>query len=356
MSKIRIDLNVKLDNRTDLAEHYTPGVGKIVEILSLDPNRSFDLTYRGDFVSILSNGSSVLGYGDLGPIPMMPVLEGKSLILRKFGRVNPIPIAIRGTYRDIYDVAMKIQDNYSLIMVEDVKGPDCIELHDMLNRDLQIPVFNDDMFGSTIAVLSILKRALLRLNKSNPRVVLLGAGAAGLTVAKYIRLIGVRDLVVFDSKGSLNENREDLNQYKLEIAKMYKVPEISLNEALTGADVFIGFSKGNIINRSHIDMMNNDAIVFALANPIPEIGEEEAKSSKKIGVYANGRSDNKNQINNALVFPSVVSYMALKQVKLDDKLITRAIDAIVSYNASTLVPDIFDLRFHNYLFDQLINK
>lgn len=353
MSKIKIELNVSLNNKQDLSEHYTPGVGKIVEELSKDRSKVYDLTYRRDFVSILSNGSSVLGYGNLGPIPMMPVLEGKSIILRKFGKVNPIPLAIRGSYRDIYEIALKIQDNYSLIMIEDVAGPDCIELHEMLNRDLEIPTFNDDMFGSAIITLATLKKAIRMVDKKDPKVIVYGAGAAGLTVSKYLKTIGIDKVVVFDSKGSLSKNRNDLNQYKKEIAEMYDIRDISLRDAFREADVFIGFSKGNVINREHVMLMNRDAIIFALANPVPEIDEREAMSAGNVKIYANGRSDNRNQINNSLVFPSLVSYMALKRVKLDDRLIGRAIEIIYNYNTDKLVPDMFDMRFHEYLFQSL---
>ncbi|MCS7122387.1 MAG: NAD-dependent malic enzyme [Candidatus Micrarchaeota archaeon] len=353
MSKIRIELNVSLNSREDLSLHYTPGVGKIVEELSRDRSKVFDLTYRGDFVAILSNGTSVLGYGNLGPVPMMPVLEGKSLILRRFGRVNPIPISIRGNHRDIYDIAMRIQDNYSLIMIEDVAGPECIELHEMLNRDLEIPTFNDDMFGSAIITLSTLKRAIHILGKDDPKVIVYGAGAAGLTVSKYLRAIQINRVIVFDSKGSLSKSRTDMNEYKKEIAEMYDIKDVSLKEALKGADVFIGFSRGNVIHRDHVRLMNRDAVVFALANPIPEIDEREAMSAGNVRIYANGRSDNKNQINNSLVFPSLVSYMALRRVKLDDRLIERAIDIIYRYNTDRLVPDMFDMGFHEYLFRSL---
>ena len=347
--KLEVRGRVSLSSREDLAKHYTPGVGELVKALDNEPKRARELTLKGDSVAIISNGSAVLGFGNLGPIPMLPVLEGKGLILKEFSGLNPFPLAVEGEVPAVVDVAKAVAPTFGAIMVEDVKSPECFYVQQELTG-IGVPVFNDDMYGSAIVTGAALKNALRQVGKDNPRIVILGAGAAGLTTAMLLHKLGFRDVYVFDSKGLLHEDREDLHVYKKKVAFLFQKKPISFEEAIEGADVFIGFSKGGLLKKEHVERMR-EPIVFAMANPVPEISKEEALAARAV-VYANGRSDCEKQINNAVAFPGIMKGLVEGRAEVfKEDYLPPIVDFIAEYahKQGRLVPDIFDRAFHREL-------
>ncbi len=359
--KIKISTRVCLNDREDLATHYTPGIGKVVKAIAENPEKAYEYTLKKDSIAIISNGSAILGFGNLGPKPMIPVLEGKALILKRFGRVNPFPLALNANKEELIKAAKMLEPMFSLIMVEDVKAPDSFEIQKELEESLNIPVFNDDMYGTATVTSAALLNALKLVNKENPKIVMLGAGAAGLSVAKLFYELGFKDVWIFDSKGLLSIDRKDLNPYKKEVALLFnKKGDLSLRDALKGADVFVGFSKGNLLTAEDVKLMNDKAIVFALANPVPEISKEEASKAPNVYIYANGRSDCKNQINNSLAFPGIITGLVeSKTKKFYYSILKDAAQFIAQYHSpkpDNLLPDMFDRTFHNALADFIKTK
>ncbi len=350
--KLEVRGKVSLRSREDLAEHYTPGVGRLVKAIAEDKGRAWDLTIKGESVAIISNGSAVLGFGNLGPLPMLPVLEGKGLILKEFSGLNPFPLAVDGEAPEVVEVAKAVAPTFAAIMVEDVKSPECFYVQQELTG-IGVPVFNDDMYGSAIVSSAALLNALERAGKGKEaKIVIVGAGAAGLTTAMVLHRLGFRDVWVFDSKGLLHEDREDLHVYKKKVAFLFRKRPTTLREALRGADVFIGFSKGEILRTEDVKEMADKAIVFAMANPVPEISKEEALKAGNVSVYANGRSDCEEQINNAVAFPGIMKGLVDGRAKaFKEDYIPPIVEFIASYarERGRLVPDIFDRHFHGKL-------
>ncbi|NPA22565.1 MAG: NADP-dependent malic enzyme [Candidatus Micrarchaeota archaeon] len=357
--KIKISTRVCLNDREDLATHYTPGIGEVVKAIANDPEKASEYTLKRDSIAIISNGSAILGLGNLGPKPMLPVLEGKALILKRFGRVNPFPLALKADKEELIKAAHMFAPTFALIMVEDVKAPDSFEIQERLEKELEIPAFNDDMYGTAVVTGAALLNALKLVKKENPKIVMLGAGAAGLSVARLLYDLGFKDVWIFDSKGVLTPERQDLNPQKRKIAELFNKPPIEFKEALKGADVFLGFSKGNLLTAEDIKLMNKDAIIFALANPVPEISKEEAFKAPNVAIYANGRSDCKNQINNSIAFPGIITgIVEAKAKRFTPKVLPDIARFIAQYHhpkKDNLLPDMFDRMFHSSLADYVKN-
>ena len=304
--KIDVVSRVELKDGDDLAMAYTPGVGRICTMIEQDPARAWDLTGRRNAVAVLSNGTAVLGLGDIGPLAAMPVMEGKAVLFREFAGIAAYPICVNATTADeLVAIAKALEPTFGGINLEDVAAPICFEAESRMREELSIPVFHDDQHGTAIVSLAALINACKVVGKdfSKVRVVMLGAGAAGVACAKLLMEAGVGDVVVCDRNGILSTDRSDIEDEKLFLAQEGNKTNMSgtLSDALSGADVFMGVSGPNLVTPEMLEKMSDDAIVFAMANPIPEIMPELVPSNVK--VIATGRSDYPNQINNVLVFP-----------------------------------------------------
>ncbi len=304
--KIDVISRTELKDGDDLAMAYTPGVGRICTMIEQEPERVWELTGRRNAVAVLSNGTAVLGLGDIGPQAAMPVMEGKAVLFREFAGIAAYPICVNAqTADELVAIAKALEPTFGGINLEDVAAPICFEAEERMRQELSIPVFHDDQHGTAIVTLAALINACKVVNKdfNKIKVVMLGAGAAGVACAKLLMQAGVGDVIACDRKGILSKDREDLKDEKLFLATIGNLNNISgtINDALEGADVFMGVSGPNLITPQMLEKMSNDAIVFAMANPVPEIMPEIVPDN--VRVVATGRSDYPNQINNVLVFP-----------------------------------------------------
>ena len=306
--KIGIALKREVRNREDLSTVYTPGVGRVCEAIARDPDLAYNLTMKRNSVAIVTDGSAVLGLGRLGPKGALPVMEGKAMLFKRFADIDAIPICLDAHgVEEIVAVTAAIAPEFGGINLEDIAAPDCFEIEERLRARLDIPVFHDDQHGTAIVVLAALENALKVVGKdlAAVRVVVSGAGAAGVAVAKILLAAGVGDVVVCDRRGAIGPGREDLADAKLWLKSHSNRSGVrgTLVEALVGADVFVGVSGPNLLRREDVAAMAARPVVFALANPVPEIMPGEVAGIA--AVMATGRSDFPNQVNNALAFPGV---------------------------------------------------
>ena len=307
--KIEVVFKVKVVKPADLSVYYSPGVGAVSSFVAKFPAKARDYTIRRNTVAVVSDGSAVLGLGNLGPIGALPVMEGKAMLFKSFAGVDAFPIVLSTQNVDeIVETVARIAPTFGGINLEDIAAPRCFEVEARLKERLDIPVFHDDQHGTAMVVLAGLLNALkvAKKNIATVRTVIAGAGAAGHAIADLLLLAGARDIVVLDSKGILSKERDDMDIPKKALLAETNPRNISggIDEALLGADVFIGVSKGNTVTRAQVASMADNAIVFALANPIPEIMPDEAKKAGAL-VVATGRSDFPNQLNNVLGFPGI---------------------------------------------------
>ena len=318
--KVSIECKVPLLSRDDLSRAYTPGVARPCELIRENPDESYNLTMRGNSVCVLTDGTAVLGLGNIGPAAAMPVMEGKACLFKSFANIDAIPLCVdvpqgdAGTQR-LIDIAKAIAPSYAGINLEDIAAPRCFVVENAL-QEIGIPVMHDDQHGTAIVLLAAMINAMKVVGKSftDARVVINGAGAAGTAIAKLLRCvdhesdvcISVKEVIMCDSKGIISPARTDLNEEKKELLKFTNRPGISgsVKDAIKEADVFVGVSVGNLLTADDVRTMNNDAIIFAMANPTPEITPDEARrgGAKVIGT---GRSDYPNQVNNVLAFPGI---------------------------------------------------
>jgi malate dehydrogenase (oxaloacetate-decarboxylating) len=308
--KIEVTGKITL-TKENLSKLYTPGVAEVVKEVMKDNSKVYDLTWKGNTVAIVSDGTAILGLGNQGPEAALPVMEAKALLFKELAGINAVPLVLRTTDPDeIVAIVKAIAPSFGGINMEDIAAPNCFVIKEKLKKELDIPIFHDDQYGTAIVVLAGLMNAAKVVQKKleNLKIVIVGAGAAGIASAKLLKKCGCgKNIIMFDSKGAIYQGRqESMNFAKEKIARetnpgLFKG---TLSEALDGADVFIGLSGPNLINRSDVQRMNKGAIVFALANPVPEIMPEEALAGGAV-VVATGRSDFPNQINNALVFPGI---------------------------------------------------
>jgi len=307
--KIEIRSKIRLKNKTDLSLAYTPGVAAVSSAIGRDKKLSWRLTNRANQVAIVTDGTAILGLGNLGPEAAMPVMEGKAAIFKEFAGVDAIPLCLStAETEEIIKFCKYIEPSFGGINLEDISAPRCFEILTRLEKELSIPVFHDDQDGTAIVVLAALINACKVSGKAmkNLRIAVNGAGAAGIAIARLIMTVGVGDLILSDSQGIIYSGREGLNPNKREIAEQTNKKKIKggLAEAMIGADVFIGVSKGNLITAEMVKSMKKDPIIFAMANPTPEIMPDLAIKAGA-AIVGTGRSDFPNQINNALVFPGL---------------------------------------------------
>lgn len=308
--KIQVTLKDDLKDMTKLSLFYTPGVGAVSSYLARHPNEINNYTWTNNNVAVVSDGSAVLGLGNIGPEAALPVMEGKCMLFKHFANIDAVPIVLNvHTAQEIIAVVKALSPSFGGINLEDIAAPLCFEIEKELSRELSIPVFHDDQHGTAIVVLAALLNAvkISKRNLNKCKIALVGAGAAGVAIAKLINKYALKaQIILLDSKGIISKNRLDLNNSKqdlLNITNPYNI-EGGLNEALDKADIFIGVSQANLINSAHIKMMANDPIILALANPVPEIYPDDAKKAGA-RLIATGRSDFPNQVNNALAFPGI---------------------------------------------------
>lgn len=307
--KIEVITTVPMETREDLSLAYTPGVGTPCLVIKDDPNESYKLTRRHNMCAVITNGTAVLGLGDIGPVAGMPVMEGKCALFKAFGDVDAFPLCVATKDVDKFVEAVHlISGSFGGINLEDIAAPSCFEIERKLKELCDIPIFHDDQHGTAIVVLAALKNALKVVNKelSNIRIVISGAGAAAISITKLLLSAGARDLILCDRKGAVYQGREGLNWIKEEMSLVTNPYGLrgSLADVLKGADVFIGVSAPGLLNREMVSTMNSDSIIFACANPTPEIFPDEAKAGGA-AICSTGRSDYPNQVNNVLVFPGV---------------------------------------------------
>jgi malate dehydrogenase (oxaloacetate-decarboxylating) len=314
--KLSVNVKVPLRNRHDLSVVYTPGVAQVCTAIYKNPADVYTYTIKKNTVAVVTDGSAVLGLGNIGPEAALPVMEGKCALFKAFAGIDAFPICLKTQdSKEIINIIRNIAPVFGGINLEDISAPRCFEIEDAL-QDLGIPVFHDDQHGTAIVVLAALINAAKVLDKhvETLNVVINGAGAAGISIAKLLLCVGmdknicspVKNIIICDSKGIIHGGRTDLNPSKKHISELTNPSKLtgSLEDALKGADVFIGVSKGNLLTKKMVKLMNSQPIIFAMANPVPEIMPDLAKEAGAV-VIGTGRSDFANQINNVLAFPGI---------------------------------------------------
>ena len=339
-------------DRDKLSAYYTPGVGEISRIIAANPESLPDYTWTNNLVAIISDGSAILGLGNLGPKAAMPVMEGKALLLKHFANVDSVPIVLDVHEPDeIIKTVKAIAPSFGAINLEDIAAPKCFEIEERLKEELDIPVFHDDQHGTAIVVLAGLINAAKLTNRklTDCKITVVGAGAAGTAIIILLNLYGIKNILAVDSRGIINKNRTDLNTEKTILLDYINSSQSgSLQDALSGSDIFIGVSRAGLLTSELVKTMAKDPIIFALANPTPEIMPDEAKSAGA-AIIATGRSDFANQINNSLAFPGIFRGAldnGVKKITDQHKLAAaEAIAALVENpSASEIIPSPFDKR------------
>ncbi|MEO5690850.1 MAG: NADP-dependent malic enzyme [Candidatus Saccharimonadales bacterium] len=335
-----------------LSSYYTPGVAAVSKAIAEDESALAEYTWTNNLVAVISDGSAVLGLGNIGPRASMPVMEGKALLFKHFADIDSVPIIL-----DVHDVdgivatVKAIAPSFGAINLEDIAAPQCFAIEERLKNELPIPVFHDDQHGTAVVVLAGLINAMKVVNKDlrTAKVVIIGAGAAGTAITKLLHLYGLRSITAVDSKGAIGKQRTDLNEEK-QLLLQYINQDASgdLTDVIKGADIFIGVSKPGVLTQDHVRSMAENAVIFALSNPTPEIMPDEAKAAGA-AVVATGRSDFPNQVNNALAFPGIFRGALDNGVsKITDAHKLAAAEAIASLvespRADTVIPSVFEER------------
>jgi malate dehydrogenase (oxaloacetate-decarboxylating) len=347
--KISIVSRIPLKSVSDLAMAYTPGVGRICKAIAENPEEVYNLTIKQNTVAIVTDGSAVLGLGNLGPAAALPVMEGKAMLFKEFAGLDAFPICLDTQDTDEIVKAVKnIAPVFGGVNLEDIAAPRCFEIEKRLRAELNIPIFHDDQHGTAIVTLAALFNSLKLIQKSiaDICIVINGAGAAGIAIARLLRKAGAETILMCDSQGIISTNRTDLTAEKLEFAVK---AQGTLAGAVQGADVFIGVSAPGVLTPEMVQGMTKDAIVFAMANPIPEIQPELVP--KNVTVMATGRSDYPNQINNVLAFPGVFrGALDCRARTITTNMCLQAASAIASLvkpadlNREHIIPSVFDQR------------
>jgi len=351
--KMAVATTVPLEGAADLSLAYTPGVARVCEAIADDPALADDLTWVSNTVAVVTDGTAVLGLGDIGPRAAMPVMEGKAVLFKEFGGVDAVPICLDTTDPDeIVETVVRLAPSFGGVNLEDISAPRCFEIERRLKDRLDIPVFHDDQHGTAVVVLAALRNALVLTGRDlgSSRIVVSGAGAAGVAVTRMLLAAGARDVAVVDRRGVLSSGRGDLPPVKLSLAQDTADTtgrRGDLADALSGADVFIGVS-GGIIDEASVARMAPDAIVFGLANPNPEVHPDIAHRYAR--VVATGRSDYPNQINNVLAFPGIFrGAFDVRASAITESMKLAAADALAGLVGAELaedcvVPSPFDRR------------
>ena len=351
--KISTEAKCEVKTREDLALAYTPGVAEPCKVIHEDPKEAYTYTLKQNTIAVVSDGSAVLGLGNIGPEAAMPVMEGKAVLFKEFGGVNAFPICLKTQDVDeIVETVQRLEPTFGGINLEDISAPRCFEIERRLKETMNIPVFHDDQHGTAIIVLAgvINSLKLTGKKKEDCRIVVTGSGAAGIAISKLLLRYGFRHLVICDSKGIISRDRENLNWIKKEMLEVTNLDNQNgtLADALVGADIFIGVSAPNSVTEEMVRSMNKDAILFAMANPVPEIMPDLAKAAGA-RIVGTGRSDFPNQVNNVLVFPGIFKGALegkARQITEDMKLAAaEALAGIVSdeeLNEEFILPEAFN--------------
>ncbi|QCT39929.1 NADP-dependent malic enzyme [Candidatus Saccharibacteria bacterium oral taxon 955] len=341
----------KLD-KEKLSAYYSPGVGAISQAIAANPADLSKYTWTNNLVAVVSDGSAILGLGDLGPKAAMPVMEGKALLFKHFADIDSVPIVLDvHTPDEIVTTVKAIAPSFGAINLEDIAAPKCFEIEERLKTELDIPVFHDDQHGTAVVTLAGLINAMKVVKKDlkSAKIVMIGAGAAGTAIAKLLHKYGARNIYAVDSRGIISDARDDLNEEKKAL-KSYLRTDVSggLSDAITDADIFIGVSKPGLLTPELVAKMANKPVVFALANPVPEIMPDVAKEAG-VAVIATGRSDFPNQVNNAIAFPGIFRGAldhGVKKITDDHKI--AAAEALASLvdnpTSEEVIPSPFDDR------------
>lgn len=351
--KISVTPKGKVRNMDDLSIYYTPGVGEVSRYVAKHKDKARDYTMKRNMVAVISDGSAVLGLGNIGPLGALPVMEGKAMLFKEFADVDAFPIVLDTQDTDeIVETIIRIAPGFGGINLEDFSAPRCFEIEDRVKEALNIPVMHDDQHGTAIVVLAGLINAAKVVKKDikKMKVVVVGAGAAGTATSKLLVKYGVGDVIVTDSRGVIYKNRKGLSGYKKDLAKITNKKSIkgNLENAMMGADAVIGVSGPKLISKSDVKMMAKDSIVFALANPTPEIMPDIAREAGA-RVIATGRSDFPNQINNSLVFPGIFRGALDRNVKaITDEMKLNAARSLAKLlpkpTVNKIIPNIFDKK------------
>lgn len=353
--KIEVISRVKITNGDDLAVAYTPGVAEPCKEIEKDPNLSYKYTRRANLVAVITDGSAVLGLGNIGGLAGMPVMEGKCALFKSFADVDAFPLCINSQNVDeIVNIVANISGSFGGINLEDISAPRCFEVENRLKEMLDIPVFHDDQHGTAIVTCAAIKNALKIVNKDyrELKIVIIGAGAAGTAIAKLIKYNEPKDIIMCGSKGIIHRGQPNISAAQQELAEWTNKDNVSgsVADALVGADIVIGVSKPGLITPLMVKSMARDAIIFAMSNPIPEIMPDIAREAGA-KVVGTGRSDFPNQINNVLVFPGVFKgALAARATTITENMKLAAVDAIADLvsadelSAEYIIPRAFDDR------------
>jgi malate dehydrogenase (oxaloacetate-decarboxylating) len=353
--KIEVVSKVKVENAKDLSIAYTPGVAEPCKEIHANPELIYDYTNKGNMVAVVTDGSAVLGLGNIGARAGMPVMEGKSVLFKSFADVDAFPICIESQDVEIVVQTVKqIAPSFGGINLEDIAAPRCFEIEERLKKELDIPVFHDDQHGTAVIVLAGIINGLKVVGKKieNVTAVVSGAGAAGTAISKLLVSSGIKDVIICNSKGILDKNDEKLDPIRKEMAlKTNKTNKKgSLADAMAGADIFIGVSAPNIVTKEMIESMNENSIAFAMANPVPEVLPEVALAGG-IRVMGTGRSDFPNQVNNVLAFPGIFrGALDVRAKEINEEMKLAAAHAIAGLvteeelNEEYIIPKAFDKR------------
>lgn len=353
--KLEVNAKMKLKTMHDLSLAYTPGVAAPCVEISKEKDKVYDYTIKGNTIAVVTNGTAVLGLGNIGPEAGLPVMEGKALLFKEFGGINAVPICIDSEDPDeVIRTVKLIAPSFGGINLEDIKAPQCFYIESKLKEELDIPVFHDDQHGTAVVVLAGLYNALKIVNKKieDINIVINGAGSAGIAICKLLLKAGAKNITMCDINGALFEGDETLDDSKKEIAKVTNrnMEKGTLKDIIKGKDVFIGVSAPNVVTEEMIKSMNKDSIVFAMANPTPEIMPDKAKNAGA-RIVATGRSDFPNQINNVLVFPGIFKgALEVRAKEINDEMKLAAAEAIAKIvspeelNEEYIIPNIFNKK------------
>lgn len=354
--KIALKNKVAVDKPENLVLAYTPGVAEPCLEIHKDPDKVYQYTSKGNWVAVVTNGTAVLGLGDIGPAAGLPVMEGKAALFKEFGGVDAFPICLDTKDVDEFVNAVKLMEtSFGGINLEDIKAPECMEIEEKLKKLCNIPIFHDDQHGTAIVASAALINSLKVVGKSfeDIKVVINGAGAAGIAIAKLLLELKTGDIILCDSQGTIYEGRTGgMNKYKEEMARITNKDNVkgSLKDALIDADVFIGVSVANCLTSDMIKSMNKDPIIMALANPVPEVTPGVAKEAGA-KVVCTGRSDYPNQVNNLLAFPGVFrGALDVRALEINEEMKIAAAFAIAELigedelNEEFVIPNVFDTR------------
>lgn len=337
--KVEVVARAKVDSKDALSLAYTPGVAQPCLEIQKDYNKSWELTRRWNMAAVITDGSAVLGLGDIGPEAGMPVMEGKCVLFKEFGGVDAFPLCVRTKDVDEFvQTVYNISGSFGGINLEDIAAPRCFEIEEKLKKMCDIPVFHDDQHGTAVVVSAALINATKLTGKplSECKAVINGSGAAGIAIAKLLMTLGLKDVILCDRTGAIYKGRDNLNPYKAEIAEISNKELVkgSLADAVCGSDIFIGVSAPGVLTADMIKTMNDNAIVLAMANPVPEIMPDEAKAAGA-AIVGTGRSDFPNQINNVVAFPGI--FRGALDVRA--KQITENMKIAAAYAIASLVDD-----------------